>query len=191
MNKIFVLIGKSGAGKDTLASDLCKNNSDLNMCISTTSRPIRENEIQGIHYNFVSKDEFIQKIENNEILEYRTYETKFQGNDDTWYYGTEFSAVKNNSVLVLDLEGLISLKSELKDTNIIGIYLDCSDDERKRRAQDRGSFCQEEWDRRLIDDSEKFNISKIRQEVQYIVDANSTHDVVYRNVCKLLNLSSE
>lgn len=185
---IIVLIGKSGAGKDTLASDLCRNYEMFNMCISTTSRPIRVNEIHGINYNFVNTEEFLQKIRNSEMLEYRSYETKLNGIDDIWYYGTEKSEVKNGSVLVLDFPGLLNLKSALKDVNVISLYLDCSDDERKRRAQERGSFCEEEWNRRLIDDSNKFNINEIRKHVNYIVDADSTSDVVFNNVKKLFNL---
>lgn len=185
---IIVLIGKSGAGKDTLASDLCRNYEMFNMCISTTSRPIRVNEIQGIHYNFVSAEEFLEKIRNSEMLEYRSYETKLNGINDIWYYGTEKIAVQNGSVLVLDFPGLLNLKSALKDVNVISLYLDCSDEERKRRAQERGSFCEEEWNRRLIDDSVKFNINEIRKHVNYIVDADSTSDIVLNNVKKLLNL---
>lgn len=185
---IIVLIGKSGAGKDTLASDLCRNYEMFNMCISTTSRPIRVNEIQGIHYNFVSAEEFLEKIRNSEMLEYRIYETKLNGINDIWYYGTEKIAVQNGSVLVLDFPGLLNLKLALKDVNVISLYLDCSDEERKRRAQERGSFCEEEWNRRLIDDSVKFNINEIRKHVNYIVDADSTSDVVLNNVKKLLNL---
>lgn len=185
---IIVLIGKSGAGKDTLASDLCRNYEMFSMCISTTSRPIRVNEIHGINYNFVNTEEFLQKIRNSEMLEYRSYETKLNGIDDIWYYGTEKSEVKNGSVLVLDFPGLLNLKSALKDVNVISLYLDCSDDERKRRAQERGSFCEEEWNRRLIDDSNKFNINEIRKHVNYIIDADSTSDVVFNNVKKLFNL---
>lgn len=185
---IIVLIGKSGAGKDTLASDLCRNYEMFSMCISTTSRPIRVNEIHGINYNFVNTEEFLQKIRNSEMLEYRSYETKLNGIDDIWYYGTEKSEVKNGSVLVLDFPGLLNLKSALKDVNVISLYLDCSDDERKRRAQERGSFCEEEWNRRLIDDSNKFNINEIRKHVNYIVDTDSTSDVVFNNVKKLFNL---
>lgn len=185
---IIVLIGKSGAGKDTLASDLCRNYEMFNMCISTTSRPIRVNEIRGIHYNFVSAEEFLEKIRNSEMLEYRSYETKLNGINDIWYYGTEKIAVQNGSVLVLDFPGLLNLKSALKDVNVISLYLDCSDEERKRRAQERGSFCEEEWNRRLIDDSVKFNINEIRKHVNYIVDADSTSDIVLNNVKKLLNL---
>ena len=187
-DNIIVLIGKSGAGKDTLASDLCKNFDKFNMCVSTTSRPIRVNEVQGIHYNFVSSDEFKEKIKNSEMIEYRSYETVFNGAKDIWYYGTEKSAIKNGSILVLDLGGLINLKSALKDVNIVSLYLDCSDEERKRRAQERGSFCSEEWNRRLIDDNIKFCINEIRKHVNYIVDADGSAEVVFNNVKKLLNL---
>lgn len=185
---IIVFIGKSGAGKDTLASDLCRNFEIFNTSVSTTSRPIRVNEVQGVHYNFVSSDEFKEKIKNSEMIEYRSYETLYNSIPDVWFYGTEKSAIKNGSILVLDLGGLINLKSTLNNVNIISMYLDCSDEERKRRAQERGSFCEEEWNRRLKDDNIKFDINEIRKHVNYIVDADGSAEVVFNNVKKLLKL---
>lgn len=185
---VIVLLGKSGAGKDTLASDLNRNYESLVLCVSTTSRPMRINETQGIHYNFVSSEEFLNKIRNSEMIEYRSYETKFNGVDNIWYYGTEKTAIKNGSVLVLDLHGLITLKSALTNINVISFYLDCSDEERKRRAQERGSFCEEEWNRRLIDDNIKFDINEIRKHVNYIIDADASSDIVFNNVKKILKL---
>ena len=185
---VIVLLGKSGAGKDTLASDLNRNYESLFLCVSTTSRPMRINETQGIHYNFVSPEEFLNKIRNSEMIEYRSYETKFNGVDNIWYYGTEKTAIKNGSVLVLDLPGLINLKSALTDVNVKSFYLDCSDQERKRRAQERGSFCEEEWNRRLIDDNIKFDINEIRKHVNYIIDADASSDIVFNNVKKILKL---
>lgn len=185
---IIVFIGKSGAGKDTLASDLCRNFEMFKTCVSTTSRPIRVNEVQGVHYNFVSSDEFKEKIKNSEMIEYRSYETLYNSIPDVWFYGTEKSAIKNGSILVLDLGGLINLKSTLNNVNIISMYLDCSDEERKRRAQERGSFCEEEWNRRLKDDNIKFDINEIRKHVNYIVDADGSAEVVFNNVKKLLKL---
>lgn len=185
---VIVLLGKSGAGKDTLASDLYRNYESLTLCVSTTSRPMRINETQGIHYNFVSSEEFLNKIRNSEMIEYRSYETKFNGVDNIWYYGTEKTAIKNGSVLVLDLPGLINLKSALTNVNVKSFYLDCSDQERKRRAQERGSFCEEEWNRRLIDDNIKFDINEIRKHVNYIIDADASSDIVFNNVKKILKL---
>lgn len=185
---IIVFIGKSGAGKDTLASDLCRNFEIFNTSVSTTSRPIRVNEVQGVHYNFVSSDEFKEKIKNSEMIEYRSYETLYNSIPDVWFYGTEKSAIKNGSILVLDLGGLINLKSTLNNVNIISMYLDCSDEERKRRAQERGSFCEEEWNRRLKDDNIKFDINEIRKHVNYIVDADGSAELVFNNVKKLLKL---
>lgn len=153
--KIFVLVGKSASGKDTLAKALCSEN-DLNMCVSSTSRPIRVNEVQGVDYNFLTTEEFIAKINDNQLIEYRTYNTVFNSVQDTWYYGTEVSAIKNNAVLVLDVQGLKELKEKLTNVKIISFYLYCDDNVRKFRAKSRGSFCSEEWDRRLKDDELKF-----------------------------------
>lgn len=186
-NILYVLIGKSSSGKDTLANNLreCGN---LSMCISTTSRPARINEIDKVHYNFVSKNDFISKIQNNEMIEYRSYNTELNGKSDIWYYGTELKSLKNNLVLVLDIDGLIELKNKLINYKIISIYLDCSDDVRKERAIERGTFCEIEWNRRLIDDNEKFNIDKIRRHTTFIIDSSSNSNIVLSNVRSLLNI---
>lgn len=186
-NVIYVLIGKSSSGKDTLANNLCEC-SDLSMCISTTSRPPRINEIDKVHYNFVSKNDFINKIENNEMIEYRSYNTELNGNSDIWYYGTELNSLKNNLVLVLDLDGLIELKNKLKNYKIISIYLDCPDEIRKQRAIERGTFCEIEWNRRLIDDDDKFNLNKIREHVTFILDSSCHSYILLTNARHLFGI---
>ena len=64
---ILVLVGKSSSGKDTLLKEL-KNQNLFKECISTTSRPIRINEKNNIDYMFITKDEFLDKIKNNEFI---------------------------------------------------------------------------------------------------------------------------
>ena len=74
---IVILIGKSASGKDTIARKLVEVGPKgfFTKLVGTTTRPIRENERDGVDYNFISKDEFLQLINNDMLLEYRAYNT--------------------------------------------------------------------------------------------------------------------
>ena len=61
-----------------------------NEIVSFTSRPPREGEVDGKNYHFISKDEFLKKIENNEMFEYAQY------ND--WYYGTAIDSLDKDLI---------------------------------------------------------------------------------------------
>jgi guanylate kinase len=170
---IFVLTGKSSSGKDTLLKELVNQNL-FKECISTTSRPIRINEKNNIDYMFINKDEFLEKIKNNDFIEYRTYETELKSKKDIWYYGTEKKAIDIlvDTVLVLDLQGLKDVRDYFSSSEIseevIGIYLHCPSTLRTERAKKRGSFCEIEWNRRLLADKKDF--ADVYSEVQYVLN---------------------
>lgn len=81
MNKGAVLIisGPSGCGKSTLTKALINSLPDIFFSISTTTRPMREGEMQGVHYHFVSKDEFLRDVQNETFLEWAEVHTNFYG----------------------------------------------------------------------------------------------------------------
>ena len=80
---LVVLSGPSGSGKDTVLGELCMD--DVEISISLTTRQKRPWEYDGTHYYFVERDYFEEKLANNEILEY----TQYNGN----YYGTPRSTI--------------------------------------------------------------------------------------------------
>lgn len=67
---MYVMSSPSGAGKTTITRALLKNNEDLNISISVTTRPRRAGEVQGQDYYFVTKDEFRDMVDNGEMLEH-------------------------------------------------------------------------------------------------------------------------
>lgn len=69
MIKVLILFGPSGSGKDTILNEALKRIPNLHKPIFYTTRPIREGEVNGVDYNFVSKEEFETKLLNNEFLE--------------------------------------------------------------------------------------------------------------------------
>ncbi|MCH9844447.1 MAG: guanylate kinase [Alphaproteobacteria bacterium] len=69
---MLVISSPSGAGKTTLSRALLQNHPDLKLSVSVTTRAPRDNEIEGVHYHFVSDDVFQTMIDNDEFLEYAT-----------------------------------------------------------------------------------------------------------------------
>lgn len=187
---IVILLGKSASGKDTIARKLVKARPTgfFTKLVGTTSRPIRENEKNGVDYNFVSKDEFLQLINNDMLLEYRAYNTLVNNKPDTWYYGFSKTPLdlSKNYIVVLDVDGAKHFISYYGAENCYVVFVDASDSEREYRARKRGSFDKSEWDRRNADDILKF----------YDTRVISVCDQYYKN-CRvdyvpinLINLSS-
>ncbi len=151
---LYALIGKSGAGKDVLKNALVERDNFIHIT-TTTSRPVREGEIEGREYHFISEEEFLKKIKNNEFAEYRTYNTVF----GTWYYGSPMCEIDKDKdyVIILDIGGAKKFLESYKETPTKVVYIEAPDSIREERARLRDkNFNKAEWDRRLIDDEKVF-----------------------------------
>ena len=78
---LIVVSGPSGAGKDTVVNRVVNDMKDTKISISMTSREPRGKEVDGVDYYFVSKEEFEERIANDEFLEYAVVHSN-------QYYGT-------------------------------------------------------------------------------------------------------
>jgi guanylate kinase len=108
--KLIIFSAPSGSGKTTIVKHLLKTNSNLGFSISACTRPKRENmEEHGRDYYFLSREEFIEKINNDEFVE---YEEVYPGS----YYGTlksEIERIWNSGkhvVFDVDVKGGLSIK---------------------------------------------------------------------------------
>lgn len=116
---LIVISGPSGSGKGSIIKELLKNNSNLYLSVSMTSRPMRNYETNGIEYHFVAKEEFEQKIKDDELLEYTLY------NDN--YYGTPKSEITDNIkkgknvILEIEIEGALNVKKLVPEAIFIFI----------------------------------------------------------------------
>lgn len=185
--KPTILLGKSGSGKDYLLKYMIQNG--FTPLVSHTTRPKRANEIDCIDYYFVSVTEFLA---NNDFIETRSYDTELNGEKHTWYYGLSNRELNRNQdkniVTIFDIPGAIEfIRNTGLDCNII--YLDVSDEIRKDRAIHRGSFCDIEWGRRLLDDDKKFSDKELKSIVKHtVINENITIDELYNKVINLLEV---
>jgi len=107
----FILSAPAGTGKTTLVNKLQKEFECVVESVSFTTREPRQDEIDGVHYSFISDDEFAKKIKNKDFLEY----AKVFDN----YYGTDKNRVMDlqeqgkHVFLVIDTQGAMQLRDQL------------------------------------------------------------------------------
>ncbi len=136
MGKIFCIVGKSGSGKDTLYKAILKRcPGRLTPIIPCTTRPMREGEINGRDYFFVTEGELRGLESRGQVIEKREYHT-VQG---LWTYFTRrFSLMDGLDYIVIStLEGAGSFIRAFGESAVEVVYLDLPDGQRLRRCLDR------------------------------------------------------
>ena len=129
--QVVALIGKAGAGKDTIQQATCKAHPEIfHPIISCTTRPPREGEIDGENYHFLSINDFTRKVLSGEMLE----ATEFRD----WFYGTSIDALVPNKINlgVFNPAGVTALL-ESSEVNVTVIYVEALDKERLIRYLNR------------------------------------------------------
>jgi guanylate kinase len=154
---ILLLSGPSGSGKSSLCKELFKNIGEYYFSISTTTRAKRDGEVDGVHYFYVTKEQFEQDIDNRNFLEW----AEVHGN----YYGTSIKpvikALQEDKIVVfdVDVQGFEIIRKKIGHlcTSVFITTPTLSD--LKSRLIGRGTDSQETIEKRL------FNA---KEEMQYI-----------------------
>ncbi|WP_244833226.1 guanylate kinase [Clostridium sp. BJN0001] len=176
MNKkkglLIVISGPSGAGKGTICKALLEKRKDLNLSVSATTREPRAGEKDGINYYFLTKDEFKQRIDDGDFLEYATVYKNF--------YGTPKSNVEKkledgkDVILEIDIQGALKVKENIEEGIFIFI-LPPSMEELKNRIIKRGSETEESLMLRFksaykeINFVSKYNYAVVNDEIDEAV----------------------
>jgi guanylate kinase len=111
--RILIISGPSGAGKSSVIQHILNSIDNSFLSISTTSREPRNGEKNGVHYDFVSKNEFLINIRDDKFLEYE----KVHDN----YYGTRTELVENSLnkgnlvIFDIDVKGHKSIRAKYPD----------------------------------------------------------------------------
>ena len=144
---VLVLSGPSGAGKSSLIHKIMNDIGECYFSISTTTRPIREGEADGVDYYFVDEEEFKKEIEEDQFLEYALV----HGN----YYGTSIKPVKKALtegklvIFDIDVQGNSAINSRLGDITTSVFITPPTLSELKNRLEKRQTDTQEVIDRRV------------------------------------------
>lgn len=158
---MIVLSGPSASGKTEVAK-LLMNEYGIKRVITTTTRPMRKGEVDGIDYYFVSKERFKEMINEGLFVEY----TEYNGN----LYGSLKSEIADNKVIAIEPNGMRAYIA-LNDPHIIVFYLDVCEKVRRERMLMRGDS-PENVEQRLIEDKVRFGKGNI-PEVDVIVDSQN------------------
>ena len=136
---LFVVSGASGVGKSTVLSRVMAAREDLCFSVSATTRAPRPGEVDGVHYYFVSQEQFRQMIDSDAFLEYDAHAAN--------YYGTPLEQLEEKLArghVILDVEpaGAKIVKEKRPDATLIFIMPPSFEDlERRLRGRgDTGEF---------------------------------------------------
>lgn len=144
---VLVLSGPSGAGKSSLIHKIMDDIGECYFSISTTTRPIRKGEKDGVDYYFVDEEEFKKEIGEDQFLEYAIV----HGN----YYGTSLKPVKkalSKGKLVIfdiDVQGNSAINNRLGDITTSVFITPPTLSELKKRLQNRHTDAKEVIERRV------------------------------------------
>ena len=175
MNKgnLFIFSGPSGIGKDTVLKELLKVHENIRLSISSITRNMREGEVEGEKYHFISREQFEKMLENDELLEYNEY----VGN----YYGTPkkpvFDWLEQGYDVILEIDVNGAMKVMEKCPEAVSVFMmPTSINVLRERLNKRGTEDKATIDKRVnqalyeIGCADKYDYVFVNDELQKAVD---------------------
>lgn len=175
MNIIFV--GKSAAGKTTIANYLSEKYG-YTKAVTSTTRDMRPGEKNNIDYHFLTREEFDNDIKNDKFIEW----TEYRG----WKYGTPISELdESQKIFVLNPRGLMAFRR--KNIQCVAFLIFVDDGERIIRQVKRGDDIKE-IERRYETDKQDFY--RIEKNVDFIISNNGTVEESAKKIITDINIFS-
>lgn len=180
--RLVLYTGSSGVGKGTILEELKKRDPNIKVSISNTTRNKRNGEIDGVHYNFVTREQFEKLIKENGYLEYAEYCDN--------YYGTPKKAVEDmlddGYTVILEIEVQGGLQIMKKHPDVLSIFiLPPSMDVLEKRLRSRGTEDEETIQKRLeqakneITFKDKYRYNVVNAELDKAVE--QVLDIIHKN----------
>lgn len=143
---LVVVSGPSGAGKGTICKNFMELNKEMLLSISSTTRDPRENEIDGVNYNFITKQDFEDLIGTDSLLEYVHVFGNYYGTPKKWV----LECIEKGKDVFLEIEivGAMKVKEKYPDA-ILVFVLPPSLKELKNRIITRGTETIEQIENRM------------------------------------------
>jgi guanylate kinase len=134
--RLFVVTGPSGAGKGTMVQALLERVPRLRLAVSATTRARRPGEQQGVHYWFLSEEEFDRRLATGDFLEF----VEFPWGQRSGTLGSELDRImRDGHVPLLELELRGSLAVKEKEPGAVTIFVDAPIGELERRLRGRAT----------------------------------------------------
>jgi guanylate kinase len=181
---LFLLSGPAGSGKSTLLRRALNEDINLTFSISCTTRAPREGETDGIHYHFLSDEEFSKRVENNEFLEHAKVHN--------WRYGTLANTVIDilndgkDVIMDIDVQGADQVRDSedpvISDA-LVDIFLTTSDTaELEKRLIGRGSEDEDTFQLRMRTAADEI---KRWQDYTYCI-VSGDHEEDFRSLSSII-----
>jgi guanylate kinase len=168
MARIFIIIGKSATGKDTLYKKLLESEElQLKTAVMYTTRPIRKSEEDGVEYRFVDEETLLRLQKEGKIIEHRSYDTVH----GTWHYFTvndgQINLEEADYLMIGTLETYAQIREYYGKDRVVPIYLEVEDATRLLRSIKREQRQEQpkysEICRRYLADEEDFSEENLQK----------------------------
>ena len=193
MGKIFLLMGKSTSGKDTIYRELIKNGDlKLNKVIPYTTRPMRDGEKDGVQYFFKDENGYLDLKNAGKIIEERTYHTNY----GEWRYFTvddgQIDLDGGNYLMIGTLESYCYIRDYFGKENVVPLLIDVDAKIRLTRAMHREDKQEhpryDEMCRRFLADEEDFAEDKLREAgVSKLFKNNEAIETCIKEITEYIN----
>ena len=178
-HNLFVLSGPSGVGKGTIARMLVERNPEMAISISCTTRQPRPGEVDGKHYFFMSKEDFLKKANSGGFYEYSEHFDNFYGTPKDY---VEKELLSKDVLLEIDVNGGEIVKKQ--NPKAILIFLKPpSTEELKRRLVERNSESFGKIEKRLARLDYEYAMEK---DYDYVI-VNDNLEEAYNEIVAIVN----
>lgn len=165
-NRLFVMSAASGAGKTTLKDKVIQKFPDIRYSISATTRAPRVGEVDGVHYFFKTKEEFLKMIEDDALVEWNEVHGNFYGTPKSF---VEETLAKGERVIFdIDVFGKVNFDKVYPDATGI-LILPPSSEELERRLRSRASDSEEVIKLRLENAEKEIDFAKNNGKYEYVI----------------------
>lgn len=167
---MLVVSGPAGSGKGTVNAMLLKRD-DFAFSVSATTRAPRPGEVDGVNYHYITREDFLSRIDSGDMLEY----TEYCGN----FYGTPLKEAEEvlrsgkNLILEIEVEGAQNVKAKYPDAVLV-LLLPPSYSEQEARLRGRGTETEDKILQRLARAKEEVALADCYDYVVYNYDGRAS-----------------
>lgn len=200
--RIIIISGFSGTGKGTIVKKILGSSDDYEISISATTRAMRQGEVEGKSYFFVTKEKFEEMIAKEELLEYARYVNNYYGTPKK--YVSDELAKGKNVILEIEVQGALQIKKIYKDALLVFV-LPPSAHELYNRLKNRKTETEEVIKNRLLRSLEEIcyidkydlvvvndNLNECVKKIKSVVEDNVTiEDTEKETINNIINKYKE